>query len=620
MTVAQWSTTASLNVLSSGTSGTGGTNIDEGMARSDVNNAMRDIMSQIATWRTAATIGGFFSQTVIGHTAALSIGGNADNFEVFGTTAATGGVAIGMFSATPATSGHLDFYKSANASIGSATVVASGEALGAVNWYGAQQTGTFATQTMAAQIRAEADGTVTSGGSGDMPGRIVFATTADSGSAVTDRLILDSSGRLKPNANDGVALGTTALSYADLFLASGAVINYANSDYTLTHSSGTLTASGAFTVSGAFTSLGIDDNATGERVQIADTGINFGPSSTADYSLGRVLDTGSLSIGGSAVAATTAGAILTLWGASHATRAGDFVLTTQGAGGSPGIDYDSSATLLTVGAAGGTIYMPDTVRIGQNTTSTPGSGNNTAGAAITSAGVSYFSVAGTAAGTFNRTADGTILAFCSGGTLQGSVSISGATTSYNALTGSHFAQWLRKPSDDVRPGTILDSCDEACVWLAAKYVNHEGIACHDEKAVPANAKIGDTIQVAYEYADPDTAEAVSFEAKAEIVLLDDTKHVKVILGEERSTSCYGTLFRHDEYDEPEVAAVGTWIVLMAPETRGKVKRGDWIECAGKGMGRPQAEPYRLNSTVCKIISAEIVREWPDGAYALRCSF
>lgn len=44
-----------------------------------------------------------------------------------------------------------------------------------------------------------------------------------------------------PDANDGAYLGTTSLSFSDLFLASGAVINYANSDTVLTHSTGTLT-------------------------------------------------------------------------------------------------------------------------------------------------------------------------------------------------------------------------------------------------------------------------------------------------------------------------------------------------------------------------------------------
>lgn len=58
-----------------------------------------------------------------------------------------------------------------------------------------------------------------------------------------------------PTTNDGAALGTTALQWSDLFLASGAVVNYANGNFTITHSSGALTMSGTLSLgtSNAFT-------------------------------------------------------------------------------------------------------------------------------------------------------------------------------------------------------------------------------------------------------------------------------------------------------------------------------------------------------------------------------
>jgi len=46
---------------------------------------------------------------------------------------------------------------------------------------------------------------------------------------------------MAPVTNDGFALGSTSLNWSDLFLASGAVINYANSNVVITHSSGILT-------------------------------------------------------------------------------------------------------------------------------------------------------------------------------------------------------------------------------------------------------------------------------------------------------------------------------------------------------------------------------------------
>lgn len=44
-----------------------------------------------------------------------------------------------------------------------------------------------------------------------------------------------------PASNDGAALGTTALGWSDLFLATGAVVNYNNGNFTQTHAANTLT-------------------------------------------------------------------------------------------------------------------------------------------------------------------------------------------------------------------------------------------------------------------------------------------------------------------------------------------------------------------------------------------
>ncbi len=56
--------------------------------------------------------------------------------------------------------------------------------------------------------------------------------------------INDDSGNLAPATTDTGALGTTAKMWADLFLASGAVINFNNGNITLTHSAGDVTFAG----------------------------------------------------------------------------------------------------------------------------------------------------------------------------------------------------------------------------------------------------------------------------------------------------------------------------------------------------------------------------------------
>lgn len=64
-------------------------------------------------------------------------------------------------------------------------------------------------------------------------------------------VLIDDSNNMTPAANDAAALGTTALMWSDLFLASGSVINWNNGDLLLTHSSNQIVLTGGnFSVSG----------------------------------------------------------------------------------------------------------------------------------------------------------------------------------------------------------------------------------------------------------------------------------------------------------------------------------------------------------------------------------
>ena len=82
----------------------------------------------------------------------------------------------------------------------------------------------------------------------------------------TDELVLTATA-LSPATSDGNALGTTALMWADLFLASGGVLNFNNGDVTLTHAANVLTLAGGDLALGAnnLTMTGTI-SATGARV------------------------------------------------------------------------------------------------------------------------------------------------------------------------------------------------------------------------------------------------------------------------------------------------------------------------------------------------------------------
>jgi hypothetical protein len=79
---------------------------------------------------------------------------------------------------------------------------------------------------------------------------------------------------ITPTVTDSSSLGTTALQWSDLFVASGAVLNFANGNFTLTHSSGNLTASGTLTMQGVI--LADDSTSTSVPVYSFDGDPNTG--------------------------------------------------------------------------------------------------------------------------------------------------------------------------------------------------------------------------------------------------------------------------------------------------------------------------------------------------------
>jgi hypothetical protein len=85
---------------------------------------------------------------------------------------------------------NLYLAKSRGGSVGTNTIVQSGDSLGNISFNGANGTGF----DQAASISGQVDGTP--GASGDMPGRLVFSTTADGSASPTERMRIDSSGNV----------------------------------------------------------------------------------------------------------------------------------------------------------------------------------------------------------------------------------------------------------------------------------------------------------------------------------------------------------------------------------------------------------------------------------------
>ena len=124
---------------------------------------------------------------IIGHTAST---GEARYFQVIGTTGDTSSIQLIRHSANASCS-QIDLSKSRNATKGSNTIVQDDDVLGQITFRGDDGTDLNST---GATISAAVDGTP---GSNDMPGRLVFSTTADGANSATERLRIQSDGTVR---------------------------------------------------------------------------------------------------------------------------------------------------------------------------------------------------------------------------------------------------------------------------------------------------------------------------------------------------------------------------------------------------------------------------------------
>jgi hypothetical protein len=156
-------------------------------------------------------------QVIVGYTTALTgSGAVVARSQVVGTTSAASRQGF-VYSATTTAASVNEMAKSASATVGTQAVVASGETLGTVRFSGSDGTNFI----RAAEIEGFVDGTP---GTSDMPGRLVFSTTADGASSPTERMRITSAGKTgfataAPAATVHVA-GTTIISNVNVLNAS----------------------------------------------------------------------------------------------------------------------------------------------------------------------------------------------------------------------------------------------------------------------------------------------------------------------------------------------------------------------------------------------------------------
>ena len=194
-------------------------NIDEGCAPSGINDAIRTLMAQLknlqdGTSGDSLTLTGDLIPTKIrsGATTDFTIAGATTTNHILNGTSVAGGLTEVIWEAS-ANGADLRLLKSRGASIGTNTIVQSGDSLGQVRASGAD--GSVFQE--AAKVMFKVDGTPSTT---SMPGRIETYTTGSLSTTPTLRTTVDSKGNLVLNSG-AIIERREAVAAADIDLSKG---------------------------------------------------------------------------------------------------------------------------------------------------------------------------------------------------------------------------------------------------------------------------------------------------------------------------------------------------------------------------------------------------------------
>ena len=450
------------------------------------------------------------------------------------------------------------------------------------------------------RISSRNDGAQTSGSN---PGRLEFATTADGASSPTERMRIDSSGNVgigvtaAPSGGQLVIRSTLDASNKQLVLqdatngwqrkigvdSSNNMGFYdGNTERMRIDSEGRLlvghsTARADFCGTAVTPQIQLEgtdfNNSTISLVRNSDdnglAGLFLGKTRGASVGNNGLVDDddglGSIEFQGND------GADM-----QRAARVQGFVDGTAAAGSMPGrLIFSTSASGTVSPTERMRIQSNGDIRIGQTTTSQPGDNNNTTGLCFRNDNGSatnngrFYASAG-ADHNFNRTSDGTILAFRSAGTNEGAVSISGTTVTYG---GGHLARWSQllnnaDPSGILK-GTVMSNLDEMCEW-----------------------------------------------GEEDNEQLNRTK-VSDVEGDSNVAGVFvSTSFNDEGPFDFYVGMTGDMVIRIAQGTT--VARGDLLMSAGDGTAKPQDDDIIRSKTIAKVTSTHVSETYADGSYCVPC--
>jgi hypothetical protein len=206
-----------------------------------------------------------------------------------------------------------------------------------------------------------------------------------------------------------------------------------------------------------------------------------------------------------------------------------------------------------------------------NTTNSNPSGGNEPGAHLSN-GILRISANANRVIHVNRKADdGELIGFLQDGNIEGSISVSGSTVSYN---GAHLSRWSQLPGgaerEEILRGTVLSNIDEMCDWGEEDNEQLNRMQVSDVEGDP-------NVSGVFQCWDDD----------------DDT-------------------YTDDFY----CAMTGDFIIRIAEGT--PIHRGQLLMSAGDGTAKPQGDGFVQDKTIAKVTSNHVTCTYDDGSYCVPC--
>jgi hypothetical protein len=205
-----------------------------------------------------------------------------------------------------------------------------------------------------------------------------------------------------------------------------------------------------------------------------------------------------------------------------------------------------------------------------------GSNSGAAGIELRPSGIATFTRSADTVLFVNRlTNDGALVEFAQDTTIEGDISVSGTTVSYNGGHLSRWAQTTTAKDESLVKGTVLSNLDEMNV-----YTDADGNPVDNEQL--NKVKISD----------------VEGDANVAGVFVNWT---------------------HDDahnVDEINMAMTGDMIIRIAQGVT--VQRGDLLMSAGDGTAKPQGDDIVRSKTVAKVTSTHVTCTYADGSYCVPC--